>query len=271
MPCATTRPCDPHRSSSQLPLVIPEPFSVQRIAERQWRDYQAGVPGTWFAEPSCSMDLDGAYALQDAVTQLRLGAGDVAVGYKVGCTGPGTVGQFGMRGPISGRLFRSELRRSGAVVEARAYANLAIEGEMAVRIGPGGQPAAMLPVIELHNFVFRGRSKTLIELVANNGLHAGVVLAAAPWPMPVDGVPSPATMTVEVGDALMGEGSAWPHGDGPQPSITWLRDQLASRHLVLAPGDLVLVGTSLGLYPVQPGDLVTVAVDGKVAVECRVG
>jgi len=41
--------------------------------------------------------------------------------------------------------------------------------------------------------------------------------------------------------------------------------------MALVPGDLVLVGTPLGLYPVRPGDAVTVAVDGRVAVECRVG
>lgn len=235
----------------------------------------AGLPDrnacTWFAEPGCSIDLDGAYAVQDAVTQLRIGTGDTAIGYKVGCTGPGVVEQFGMRGPISGRLFRSELRQSGTAVEPRAHVNLSIEGEMAVRIGLNGEPDAMLPVIELHNFVFRGRSKTLVELVANNGLHAGVVLATAPWPVPMDGALPPAAMAVRVGGVLMGEGSAWPHQDGPQASVSWLRSHLAARNMELAPGDLVLAGTPLGLYPVRPGNAVTVAVDGRVAVECRIG
>ncbi len=251
--------------------MTPAPFPVQQIAERQWRDYQAGTPGTWFAEPSPGMDLDVAYAVQDAVTRLRMRAGDGAVGYKVGCTGPGTVGQFGMRGPIRGRLFHSELRSSGTVIKSQAHTNLAIEGEMAVWIGPDGEPAELLPVIELHNFVFRGPTKTLVELVANNGLNAGVVLAPPPWPMPMPGVPFPALMTVRVSGAIIGEGSAWPQENGPQPSIDWTRDHLASYNQALAPGSLVLVGTPLGLYPVQPGDIVTVAVDGKVAVECRVG
>lgn len=244
---------------------------MEQIADRQWRDYRTGTPGTWFAGPGRGMDLHEAYAVQDAVTQLRIGAGDVAIGYKVGCTGPGVVEQFGMKGPISGRLFRSELRQSGAAVEARAHVNLSIEGEMAVRIGPNGEPDAMLPVIELHNFVFRGQSKTLVELVANNGLHAGVVLAGAPWPLPMDGASPPAAMAVRVGGVLMGEGSAWPHRDGPQAAVSWLRNHLAARNMGLAPGDLVLAGTPLGLYPVRPGDAVTVAVDGRVAVECRIG
>jgi len=149
------------------------PFPVHAIAEQQWRDYRAGRPGTWFAEPGPAITLPDAYAVQDAVTRLRVQAGDVAVGYKVGCTGPGTTAQFGMTGPISGRLFRSELRPTGVVIEAQAHANLAIEGEMAVRIGPDGEPAEMLPIIELHNFVFRQQTKTLAELVTNNGVGSG--------------------------------------------------------------------------------------------------
>ena len=148
--------------------------------------------------------------MQDAVTRLRVQAGDVAVGYKVGCTGPGTTAQFGMTGPISGRLFRSELRPTGVVIEAQAHASLAIEGEMAVRIGPDGEPADMLPIVELHNFVFRQRTKTLAELVTNNGLHAGIVLSLSPWPMPIDDAAR--VMTVRIGGVIKGEGSAWPHG-----------------------------------------------------------
>ncbi len=42
--------------------------------------------------------------------------------------------------------------------------------------------------------------------------------------------------------------------DGPQFSLAWLRCHLASRGIALAPGDLVLTGTPLGLYAVQPGE-----------------
>ena len=165
------------------------PFPVQAIAERQWRDYRTGAPGSWFAEPGPAVTLSDAYAVQDAVTRLRVATADIAIGYKVGCTGPGTTEQFGMTGPISGRLFRSELRSTDVTIEARAHANLAIEGEMAVRIGPDGRPAEMFPIIELHNFVFRRPMKTLAELVANNGLHAGIVMPRSPWPMPIDRLP----------------------------------------------------------------------------------
>ncbi len=71
-------------------------------------------PGTYFADTPDGLDLVQAYGLQDAVSRLRTRAGDAVIGYKAGCTGPGTVEQFGMAGPVRGCVFQSELRRSGA-------------------------------------------------------------------------------------------------------------------------------------------------------------
>ena len=136
----------------------------------------AGQPGTMFAEPDMSLTLDEAYKIQMEFAGLRCAAGDAVAGYKVGCIGSGVVEQFGMSGPIHARLFRSEIHGSGETLRYRAYTNPAIEGEMALRIGLDGGIAAAFPVIELHQFVFRAPRKTLAELVANNGINAGVVI-----------------------------------------------------------------------------------------------
>ncbi len=50
---------------------------------------------------------------------------------------------------------------------------------MALRIGDDGRIAAAFPVVELHHFVFRAPRKTLAELVANNGINAGIVIPNA--------------------------------------------------------------------------------------------
>jgi 2-keto-4-pentenoate hydratase len=242
----------------------------QALAARQLQDLQDGTPGTCFAEPQDAFDLDGAYAVQAEVAQLRCAAGDRIIGYKVGCTGPGVVAQFGMAGPIRGMLLASGLHRSGAVLPARAFANLAIEGEMAMRIGADGTPSAVFPVIELHHFVFRGARKTLVELVANNGLNAGVVLpdeensAWAPrrtWA---------ARLTLWINGRLADAGCLWPLPGGPEASLEWLRANLHGHGLDLRPGDLVLAGTPLGLLPVQATDQVRVCLDGVPAVECNI-
>jgi hypothetical protein len=104
--------------------------TLEELADRQWRDYRARQPGTCFVDPDFALPpFGGAYELQDAVAKLRIASGDRLIGYKVGCTGPGTVQQFGMQGPIRGCLFESEIRRHGDTLNFEDFANLAIEGK----------------------------------------------------------------------------------------------------------------------------------------------
>jgi 2-keto-4-pentenoate hydratase len=175
-----------------------------------------------------------------------------------------------MNGPIHGRLLRSELRASGDTLEHAAYANLAIEGEMAVRIGAEGTIAAAFPVIELHHFVFRGSPKTLVELVANNGINAGAVVPHDEKSMPLDRRGAARALTVIGNGSAIDSGELWAMAGGAVEAVRWLRRDLGRHGLSLAPGDLVLTGTPLGLHPVRSGDRVAVLVDGRALVECRI-
>ena len=255
-----SEPCSPPVNASRLPA----------LAERQWRDYRAREPGTCFAEPGFVLDLPQAYELQRSVAALRVAAGDRITGYKVGCTGPGTVAQFGMEGPIRGYLYESEVRQTGATLEAAALAILAVEGEMALRIGGNGEIAAAIPVVELHHFVFRSRRKTLAELVANNGLQAGIVLPDEPWPLSRTCLTKHAVLSVRINGRLLGSGGLWPLPGGPDASLAWLRTHLAEFGLAVSPGQIVLSGTPLGLYPIKAGDDVEVCIDGAVATQCSI-
>jgi 2-keto-4-pentenoate hydratase len=243
---------------------------LQALARRQWHDYRQGTPGTHFGEEHPRLSLDQAYAVQMEVARLRCDDGDAVAGYKVGCIGAGVVEQFGMSGPIHGRLFRSELRASGDTLEYGGYANLAIEGEMAVRIGANGAIVAAFPVIELHHFVFRGSPKTLIELVANNGINAGAVLPRDEASMPPDWWEAARTLVVRLNGSVVEAGDLWAMAGGAVEAVEWLRTDLSRHGVSLAPGDLVLTGTPLGLHPIRPGDRVAVSVDGRELVEARI-
>lgn len=244
---------------------------LAELAARQWRDYRAREPGSCFAAPDFVLDLAQAYDVQDAVAALRLAAGDRIAGYKVGCTGAGTVAQFGMAGPIRGTLFESEIRRSGDTLDSAAFAGLAIEGEMALRIGQDGGIEAAFPVIELHHFVFRAARKTLMELVANNGLNGGIVLPDAAWRSARTGLDGDETLSVRRNGQCLGAGALWPLAGGAGASLDWLRRHLAGLGLGLLPGQIVLAGTSLGLYPVAAGDRIEVFIGDRPAVACAIG
>lgn len=246
--------------------------SVRALAARQLADYRAGTPGTLFADPARpSLSLEDAYRVQAAVAALRAPAERV-VGYKVGCTGPGTRAQFGLDGPVRGLLYDTELHASGSELSYSAYADLAIEGELAVRLGDDGGIAAVFPVIELHNYVFRGQPPTLAELVANNGIHAGVVLpppaAERPWR---GDEPLTGRLTVRIDGADVDEGPMDGVPGGPSGSLRWLAGHLADHGLSLRPGQLVLTGTPLGLIRVRPGAHVEVTAEGLGTVEATIG
>lgn len=245
-------------------------YDPAALAARQWQDYRLRTPGTYFGELRNPLTLEEAYAVQSEVARLRCLAGDAIAGYKVGCIGPAVVEQFGMSGPIHGRVFRSELWASDSTLKHAEYCNLAIEGEVAVRIGPQGEISDAFPVIELHQFVFRGMSKTLSELVANNGFNAGAVLADRKNWSSLDGWTSARVLTVAVNGKTIDAGDPWAMPGGAVEAVDWLRKDLHGHGVSLQPDDLVLTGTPLGLHPVFPGDEVSVAVDGRRLVTCRV-
>jgi 2-keto-4-pentenoate hydratase len=243
---------------------------LKNLAARQWHDYQRRMPGTYFAETQASLTLDEAYAVQMGVARLRCEAGDAVVGYKVGCIGSGVVEQFGMSGPIHARLFRSEIKNSGETLQYNAFSNLAIEGEMAIRIGANGGIEAAFPIIELHHFVFRGPRKTLAELIANNGINAGVVISSRHTTMMLEDWTAARALSVVINGVTIDVGALWAMRGGAAEAVEWLRDDLGRFGATLKPGDLVLAGTPLGLIPLKPGDHVMVLVDDRKYVECRI-
>ena len=128
---------------------------IHELALRQLKDYRSINPGTCFSEPDFSLDISNAYAVQDEVVRLRVQEAERVVGYKVGCTGPGTTKLFGMKEPIRGTLFDKKVLENGVNLDLNSFCNLAVEAEMAIKVGEEGQISFVFPVIELHNFVFR--------------------------------------------------------------------------------------------------------------------
>ncbi|MGD9856916.1 MAG: 2-keto-4-pentenoate hydratase [Planctomycetaceae bacterium] len=159
---------------------------IDRLAERMLRDYDAHTPGTLFAE-GFRPTLDKARLLQDAVARLRVARGEQVAGYKIGCVCPHNQRNNGLTHPVWGRLWSTEQHTSGVRLIRTDFANVAIEGEFAVTLGRDIEPEdasldavaraveRIVPVIELHNLVFRGGDPKGPELIANNAIHSGVV------------------------------------------------------------------------------------------------
>ena len=242
----------------------------RNLAIRQLKDYRDNNPGTCFEDSNFILDVNSAYKLQDTVTELRVSQGEEVIGYKVGYTGSGTLRQFGMEGPIRGTIFASEILNNGAELDFSSFTNLAIEGEMAVRIGAKGEIASAFPIIELHNFVFRAPLKTLPELIANNGLNAGIVRPDLSWQKSTQYIEQSAQLSVKINSKIIATGDLWPLPNGATDSVEWLKTNLKDWNHSLLSDHIVLTGTPLGLYPVHPSDRIAVSINEEEIVGCTV-
>ena len=225
--------------------------NIQKIARRQLHDYRNINPGTCFSDENFSLSICEAYAVQDAVADLRSAQGEGVIGFKVGCTGPGTTKLFGMNGPIRGTLFNEEIYKTGAELNANNFCNLAVEAEMAIKVDAGANITSVFPIIELHNFVFRAPQKSLSELIANNGLNRGLVTSAEIWQKPPEFYENKLSISLEINGSEIDSGELWPMEGGPVSSLHWLQNHLADHDLTILPGNIILGGTVLGLYKVR--------------------
>ena len=108
--------------------------AIDELAERFLRDRDNGNASAMFAS-GVQLAIEEAYALQEAVADLRIRRGESMIGYKVGCTSPAIREQLGIQDCISGRLWNRERWESGADLKLAAFPELAIEGGVGRRTG----------------------------------------------------------------------------------------------------------------------------------------
>ena len=246
------------------------------LARRMLADYDAGSPGQAFAEP---LDLTAveAYVLQAEIARLRQERGERVIGYKIGCTSTAIQRQLGIHQPIYGRVFDTGHVASGARIRHAGYANLAVEGELAVRLATDVLPSslarddggdtidAIFPVIELHHYLFHSPRPCIQELIAGNGIHAGFVSderACQRLPVRVGSL----SLAISTGgrDVCV---CPWTM-DSPMASLRWLATRLSDSGIRLTRGQVVLTGSPLPLRRVAPGS--SVVVEAPPLGECCV-
>jgi 2-keto-4-pentenoate hydratase len=238
------------------------------MALRMLADYDARTPGLLFGEP-IDMTAGQAYALQAEIARLREGRGEKVIGYKVGCTSPAVQRQLGIGEPIFARVFDTGCFPCGAALSFRSFATLAVEGELAVRLGrtvsapcAGGEEcraaiASAFPVIELHHYVLRSPEPSLAELIAGGGMHAGFVL---PEEESAAGLADLQSLSVWIDEKHKGMVPGAEVTGLAVRSLRWLADRLAELGLGLGKDQVVLTGSLLPLYAVKPGTRVVAAV-----------
>ena len=220
------------------------------LATQMLIDYDAHHPGTVFSD-GLRLELDDAWRLQAAVAALREQRGEAVVGYKIGCVAEGNQRAMGLSHPVYGRLWSTEQHSDGVQLYKKDFANVGIEAEFAVTLAQPIDLASasveqvadaveyIYPVIELHNLVMRSDPPTGHELIANNGIHAGVVRGP--------GVEvSQASLTTDLALVFDGETiDSWSSLQWPGDilsAVKWLAERLTESGQQLKKGDMILTG-----------------------------
>ena len=225
--------------------------------------------------PISSLMLDEAYQIQDEVIRLRLAKGERVVGYKVGCTSDAIRRQFGLKEPINGRLMEPHIDTGHRTLNWDDYVNCAIEPEFVFKIGrdlAGEYPNRdelidaiefVSAGIEVHNFKFWFTPPSSQELIASNGIHAGLIIGSEKVMANQLDFQTEA-FSVFKDDVLVAQGTASDIMGDPIHSLRWLVSHLSRRGECLKAGQIVIPGS--------PVKLVEIHRDTKLRIEIsRVG
>ncbi|MGC1302536.1 MAG: fumarylacetoacetate hydrolase family protein [Caulobacteraceae bacterium] len=240
-------------------------------------------PATRWAGPG--FDLAAAYDVQDRyVALLKAECGQDVAGYKIGLTSPRMQAMCGVDQPIAGVVLASRLQSSPGRAKVSDHIRLAIECEIAVRLGrdpPGGGLALARDEVD----VLIDRACAAFEIVddaqadyatldapsivADNSWNAGLLLGPD-QPYDGGGLTGRQGVLYRNGEELDRGCSDDVLGD-PLNVIAWLAGHLAARGQGLKAGDWVTTGSIVTSKFVQPGEAYEFRVDGLEPVLFGVG
>ena len=225
-------------------------------------------------------DLDDAYRIRREYQRLEEESGRGAVaGYKIALTTPVMQQLCGVHEPCWGAIFKKEVYQSPARLRAADYCRIAVETEIAMRLGEdlssGGDAAALaakveacIPAIELiEDLGYDYKRIDAPALVAGNAWNAGIVVGApvADWrrldlaklrgECRINGKP----VGSGVGGDVMGH---------PLNALAWLAQKMAAAGTPLKRGMFVMTGSIVATQFPKPGDHIEIAIEhlGGVAL-----
>ena len=241
-------------------------FQLDVYAHNILDDYDAKTPSGIFKD-KISISIEDALRIQLAVTNLREKRGEEVIGYKIGCVSKDTQRKMGFTKPAWGRLWKNELYLDGVTLDKRNFANPAMEAEFGIVLNRDLTPElvnldyildsieTIHPIIEIHNLVFNGDPPFGAELLANNAIHAGVVM----------GKPTKANIKSEITDLKLifdneiidtWSDKKWPHDILSE--VEWLVKEQDKIGNILKKGNLILTGAYGLPIPINDKKLIQV-------------
>ena len=239
---------------------------IDLFSKKILEDYDANNPSTIFKD-KMKINNSDALIIQSTVTKLREKRGEEIIGFKIGCILKETQKKMGFTQPAWGTLWKKELYQNGVVLNKKDYSNPAMEAEFGITLNRSIDPKlvtpeyilksieSIYPLIEIHNLVFHGEAPHGSELLANNAIHAGIVLG------PKNKLPKSDQVTdlkliydKKIVDAW--ENKIWPKD--MLSEIEWLVKEQSKINNILKKGNLILTGAYGFPVPINEKKLIEV-------------
>lgn len=226
--------------------------------------------------------LDDAYAVQKALIALKRGEGRRVIGWKIGLTSRAMQQQLGITTPDSGVLFDDMAFADGATIPKGRFIAPRIEAEIAfVMKAPLSGRVTRQQVLEATDYVTpaleildtrilrtqNGKTRTIIDTVADNAANAGILWGAARH--------RPDTDLRWVGAILSRDGEVEETGLGagvlndPVTGICWLAERMGQYDQRIEPGEIILSGSFVRAIECPPGCRIDADFGGFGRLSCH--
>ena len=220
-----------------------------------------------------SLDMVGAYAVQEINTRFWEAQGRRIVGRKAGLTAKAVQQQLGVDQPDFGVLFDDMQVADGALLDPARTLQPKAEAEIAFILGAdlpspettrdevAAAVASVHAAIEIVDSRIADWKISFADTVADNGSSAFFVLAREGKPLAGLDLFT-CGMVMEVGGHIVSLGAAAPALGHPLNAAAWLAQTLSRRGEPLKAGDILLAGALGPMVALNPGDHVRAIVGG---------
>lgn len=233
-----------------------------------------------------AMDMDDAYAIQEAWVEAKQAAGDGLIGWKIGLTSKAMQRALSIDIPDSGALLESMRFDNGTEISAQRFIQPRIEAEIAFVMKqdldrPGVRPEEVLeatdyiaPALEIldtrivRKDTVTGDLRTVLDTIADNAANAGIVLGDrldAFRDIDMRWVGAVVVRDGEVEETGLGAGVL---GD-PALSVSWLVDRLARYGGKVTAGQVILSGSFIRPVECPPGSGIEADFGSLGTIHCR--
>ena len=206
------------------------------------------------------MDMDDAYAVQNAICAEKLAQGRKVIGWKIGLTSKAMRYALNIDIPDSGILFDNMLFADGATVRKGRFIQPRVEAEIAfvVKHALGGADVSREDVLAATDYVApsieildtriqrvdpnTGKTRTVYDTISDNAANAGIVLGTQKHAVDAFDLRWVGALVFRNGDIEetgLGAGVL----NDPVESVVWLARRMAQYGQSIEPGQIILSGS----------------------------